>query len=226
MKDLSRMRQEYREGSLDETEVALNPLDQFKLWMDAAIASGLSEPNAMVVATTTVSGKPSARVVLLKELNDQGFVFYTNYMSRKGRELLANPFTAVVFDWHEIERQVRIEGTVEKVEDKESDTYFNVRPDDAKIGAWASPQSNDSATPGKIASPPSKVVKSREELKKMEEEYATQFEGSDIPRPPHWGGFLIRPTMIEFWQGRPNRMHDRIAYYKIDMDWEIVRLAP
>ncbi|WP_294081463.1 pyridoxamine 5'-phosphate oxidase [Proteiniphilum sp. UBA5384] len=212
MKDLSRMRQEYREGSLDETEVALNPLDQFKLWMDAAIASGLSEPNAMVVATTTVSGKPSARVVLLKELNDQGFVFYTNYMSRKGRELLANPFTAVVFDWHEIERQVRIEGTVEKVEDKESDTYFNVRPDDAKIGAWASPQS--------------KVVKSREELKKMEEEYATQFEGSDIPRPPHWGGFLIRPTMIEFWQGRPNRMHDRIAYYKIDMDWEIVRLAP
>lgn len=212
MKDLSRMRQEYREGSLDETEVALNPLDQFKLWMDAAIASGLSEPNAMVVATTTVSGKPSARVILLKELNDQGFVFYTNYMSRKGRELLANPFTAVVFDWHEIERQVRIEGTVEKVEDKESDTYFNVRPDDAKIGAWASPQS--------------KVVKSREELKKMEEEYATQFEGSDIPRPPHWGGFLIRPTMIEFWQGRPNRMHDRIAYYKIDMDWEIVRLAP
>ena len=129
------MRHEYLGGSLNETEMALNPFDEFKVWLETAIASGLSEPNAMTVASATPEGRPSARVVLLKELNEKGFVFYTNYMSRKGEELLANPFAAAVFDWHEIERQVRIEGIAEKVEEKESDAYFNVRPNDAKIGA-------------------------------------------------------------------------------------------
>ena len=212
MDELNRMRQEYRAGSLNETEMASNPFDEFRVWLETAIASGLSEPNAMIVASATPDGRPSARVVLLKELNDKGFVFYTNYMSRKGRELLANPFTAAVFDWHEIERQVRIEGLAEKVEDEESDAYFSMRPNDAKIGAWASPQS--------------RIVKGRKELEELQKRYTTQFAGSEIPRPPHWGGFLIRPTMIEFWQGRPNRMHDRMAYYKVDKGWSMQRLAP
>ncbi len=212
MDELSRMRQEYRTGSLNEADLATNPFDLFRVWLKMAITAGLSEPNAMTVASATPDGKPSARVVLLKEFTHKGFVFYTNYMSRKGRELLANPFTAAVFDWHDIERQVRIEGLVEKVEEEESDAYFNVRPDDAKIGAWASPQSS--------------IVKGREELEALEKRYTTQFAGSEVPRPPHWGGFVIRPTMMEFWQGRPNRMHDRIAYYKADNGWDMKRLAP
>lgn len=212
MDELSRMRQEYRTGSLNETEMTSNPFDEFRMWLKRAIASGLSEPNAMVIASATPDGKPSARVVLLKELNEEGFVFYTNYTSRKGQEMLTNPFTAAVFDWHEIERQVRIEGLVEKVEEEESDAYFNVRPDDAKIGAWSSPQSS--------------IVNGRPALEELQERYTKQFAGKEIPRPPHWGGFLIRPTMIEFWQGRPNRMHDRMAYYKVDTGWKMERLAP
>ncbi|WP_298647917.1 pyridoxamine 5'-phosphate oxidase [uncultured Proteiniphilum sp.] len=212
MDELSRMRQEYRAGSLNKTEMASNPFDEFRVWLETAIASGLPEPNAMIVASATPDGRPSARVVLLKEVNEKGFVFYTNYMSRKGRELLANPFTAAVLDWHEIERQVRIEGLVEKLEDEESDAYFNVRPNDAKIGAWASPQS--------------RIVKGREELEELQKRYTAQFAGKEVPRPPHWGGFVIRPTLIEFWQGRPNRMHDRIAYYKVDKGWSMQRLAP
>ncbi|MFA7492233.1 MAG: pyridoxamine 5'-phosphate oxidase [Proteiniphilum sp.] len=212
MDELSRMRHEYRTGSLNETEMASNPFDEFKVWLETAIVSGLSEPNAMIVASATPDGRPSARVVLLKELNEKGFVFYTNYMSRKGRELIANPFTAAVFDWHEIERQVRIEGIIEKVEDEVSDAYFNIRPDDAKIGAWASPQS--------------RIVRGRKELEELEKKYMTQFANSKIPRPPHWGGFLIQPTMIEFWQGRLNRMHDRLAYYKVEKGWNMQRLAP
>lgn len=212
MDKLHKMRHEYHAGSLSETKMLPDPLDEFKLWLEMAIVSGLSEPNAMIVASATPDGRPSARVVLLKELNENGFVFYTNYLSRKGRELIANPFTAAVFDWHDIERQVRIEGITEKVEDKESDAYFNIRPDDAKIGAWASPQS--------------RIVKGREELEELEKKYILQFGGREIPRPPHWGGFLIRPTMIEFWQGRPNRMHDRMVYNKVDNGWNMQRLAP
>lgn len=212
MDELSRMRHEYQAGSLNETEMASNPLDEFRVWLETAIAAGLPEPNAMIVASATSDGKPSARVVLLKELNDKGFVFYTNYTSRKGRELLANPFTAAVFDWHDIERQVRIEGIVEKVQDEESDTYFGLRPNDAKIGAWASPQS--------------RVVRGRSALEELQKKYTAQFAGREVTRPPHWGGFLIRPTMIEFWQGRPNRMHDRMAYYKVEKGWDMRRLAP
>ncbi len=212
MDELSRMRHEYRTGSLNEFEMASNPFDEFNVWLQTAVTSGLAEPNAMTLVSATPDGKPSARVVLLKELNEKGFVFYTNYTSRKGRELLANPFTAAVFDWHEIERQVRIEGIAEKTEEDESDAYFAIRPNDSKIGAWASPQSS--------------IVRGRQELEKLENKYIAQFANGQIPRPPHWGGFLIRPTIIEFWQGRPNRMHDRLAYYKVEKGWAMQRLAP
>lgn len=213
MDQLSKMRKEYNAGSLHEGAMAPDPFDQFKIWFDAAISSGQSEPNAMVIASASTNGIPSARVVLLKELTNKGFVFYTNYMSRKGQELMANPHAAALFDWHEMERQIRIEGTVEKVDAAESDAYFNIRPDDAKIGAWSSPQSS--------------VVSGREELESLQKKYTAQFAGKEIPRPPHWGGFIILPTMIEFWQGRPNRMHDRIVYIRTDNgEWKLQRLAP
>lgn len=209
---IQQMRREYHSEYLNETGMDSNPINQFRIWLEAAITFGLSEPNSMVLASATLSGRPSARVVLLKGINDNGFVFYTNYMSRKGSELLSNPFAAAVFDWHEIERQVRIEGLVEKVEDAESDAYFKLRPNNSKIGAWASPQS--------------RIVKDRNELEALQKKYAIQFADSEIPRPALWGGFLIRPTVIEFWQGRPNRLHDRMAYYKVEKGWSLQRLAP
>lgn len=212
MDNLYQMRQEYAAGSLNEAEMPQSPLKAFKEWLKYAIDSGLSEPNAMTVATATTDGKPSARVVLLKEVNDNGFVFFTNYLSRKGRELIVNPETAIVFDWHDIERQVRVEGRAEKLSAEESEAYFNERPEDAKIGAWASPQS--------------KIVKDREELEKLQEEIEEQFDNIPIHRPSHWGGYLIRPSVIEFWQGRPSRMHDRIVYYKTEDGWTKHRLAP
>ena len=212
MDSLHKMRQEYVAGSLNETNMPHNPMEVFNVWLDFAIKSGLTEPNAMTVATATADGKPSARVVLLKEVNDKGFVFFTNYMSRKGRELIVNPEVAIVFDWHDIERQVRVEGRAEKLSKEESEAYFNERPEDAKIGAWASPQS--------------KIVKDRDELEKHLEEIEEQFEDMPVHRPSHWGGYLIRPSVIEFWQGRPSRMHDRIVYYKTEDGWTMHRLAP
>ena len=212
MDNLHKMRQEYAAGSLNETNMPQNPMEEFNVWLDFAINSGLTEPNAMTVATSTLDGKPSARVLLLKEVNDKGFVFFTNYLSRKGRELVVNPEVALVFDWHDIERQVRVEGRAEKLPEEESEAYFNERPEDAKIGAWASPQS--------------KIVKDREELEKHLEEIEEQFEGMPVHRPSHWGGYLIRPSVIEFWQGRPSRMHDRLVYYKTEEGWTLHRLAP
>ncbi len=212
MDSLHQMRQEYAAGSLNESNMPHNPMEVFNVWLDFAINSGLTEPNAMTVATATPDGKPSARVVLLKEVNDKGFVFFTNYMSRKGRELIVNPEVAIVFDWHDLERQVRVEGRAEKLSAEESEAYFNERPEDAKIGAWASPQS--------------KIVKDREELEKLQEEIVEQFEDMPVHRPSHWGGYLIRPSVIEFWQGRPSRMHDRIVYYKTKDGWTMHRLAP
>ena len=212
MDSLHQMRQEYAAGSLNETNMPHNPMEVFNVWLDFAINSGLTEPNAMTVATATPDGKPSARVVLLKEVNDNGFVFFTNYLSRKGRELIVNPEVAIVFDWHDLERQVRVEGRAEKLSAEESEAYFNERPEDAKIGAWASPQS--------------KIVKDREELEKHLEEIEEQFEDMPVHRPSHWGGYLIRPSVIEFWQGRPSRMHDRIVYYKTEDGWTMHRLAP
>ena len=212
MDKLYDMRREYEAGELNEKDLTAEPLVMFSRWLQEAVNTGVTEPNAMTLATATTEGRPSARVVLLKEVNSEGFVFFTNYLSRKGRELLENPHAALVFDWHEMERQVRIEGRVEKLTAKESDDYFISRPENAKIGAWTSPQS--------------KIVKNRSELDKLRKETEQRFAHKEIHRPDHWGGFLIRPTVIEFWQGRPDRMHDRIAYYKTEEGWSMHRLAP
>lgn len=212
MKELADFRREYNAEILSENDMPKNPLNLFNEWMKTAIASEICEPNAMIVATATPDGKPSARVVLLKEANDNGFVFYTNYLSRKGREILTNPFVAAVFDWHEIERQVRIEGRVERVSPEDSDAYFNIRPEASKLGAWTSPQS--------------KIIKNREELDSLQAETEARFSQTPIHRPDFWGGFLIRPTTIEFWQGRPSRLHDRLVYHKTEEGWTLHRLAP
>lgn len=212
MNDLTAFRKEYHADKLSENNMIPNPLEQFNRWMEDAVQFQLVEPNAMTLATATAEGKPSARVVLLKEVNRHGFIFFTNYTSKKGRELLGNPFAALVFDWHEMERQVRVEGRVEKIPAADSDAYFAVRPQSSQIGAWASPQS--------------KLLKDREELETMEKEIRTRFQDLPIPRPGHWGGFLIRPSVIEFWQGRPNRLHDRIVYYHTEEGWSMHRLAP
>lgn len=206
------MRQEYEGGFLDESQMAADPLEMFHRWLSEAVRAGVTEPNAMTLATASPEGRPSARVVLLKEVNAQGFVFFTNYLSRKGRELLANPHAALVFDWHVMERQVRIEGRVERVTAEESDAYFLSRPEAARIGAWTSPQS--------------KIVKNRAELDALQQEVERKFADKGIHRPDHWGGFLIRPDVIEFWQGRPNRLHDRIACYRTEEGWSMHRLAP
>jgi len=206
------MRQEYEGGFLDESQMTADPLEMFHRWLEEAVRAGVTEPNAMTLATSSPEGRPSARVVLLKEVNAQGFVFFTNYLSRKGRELLSNPHAALVFDWHEMERQVRIEGRVERVSAEESDAYFRSRPEAAKIGAWTSPQS--------------KIVKDRAELDGLQKEVEQKFAEKAIHRPDHWGGFLIRPEVIEFWQGRPNRLHDRIACYRTEEGWSMHRLAP
>lgn len=205
-------RKEYTADPLREEDMAKDPILQFNRWMTDAIEAGISEPNAMVLATATPDGKPSARTVLLKEFNDEGFVFYTNYTGRKGRELTVNPFAALVFDWHEIERQIRVEGQAEKISAEASDAYFDSRPRAAKLSAWASPQSE--------------ILKDRNELDGWFLHFAKKFQGKPVPRPLNWGGFLIRPTLIEFWQGRPNRLHDRLAYFKTDEGWTIRRLAP
>ncbi len=212
MKKLFEFREEYKKGELNESDAKANPIEQFQQWLQVAIESNISEPNAMTLATCTASGKPSARVVLLKEINKNGFVFFTNYLSRKGRELLENPFASLVFDWHVIERQVRVEGRVEKLSDDDSDAYFHERPRQAQIGAWTSPQS--------------KILKNRDELDTLQASFEEKFNNQEIPRPDHWGGFIILPTTIEFWQGRPSRLHDRLVYHNTEEGWTLHRLAP
>lgn len=212
MKDLSDFREDYRKGELLEGTVNGNPFKQFEQWLQEAIDFGLGEPNAMSVATVSADGKPSVRVVLLKELNSEGFVFYTNYNSRKGRELAQNPNVALVFDWYPMERQVRVEGVALKMPDDVSADYFDSRPEGSKIGAWVSPQSE--------------VIENREALDRLQSETETRFEGQPIPKPPHWGGFIIVPEVIEFWQGRTGRLHDRLVYYRSDDNWDLKRLAP
>lgn len=212
MKDLSNYREDYRRGELNESDVKADPFQQFEIWMQDAINNKGFEPNAMSVATATPDGKPSIRVVLLKELTNQGFVFFTNYNSRKGNEIAQNPHAAIVFDWHVMERQVRIEGRIEKISEHDSDTYFNSRPEGSKIGAWVSPQS--------------KIVKGREELDQLQQQTELRFANQPIPRPPHWGGYILIPHRIEFWQGRTSRLHDRIVYNRNGDSWEVVRLAP
>jgi pyridoxamine 5'-phosphate oxidase len=209
---ISDLRQDYRQAALLETEANSNPIAQFQSWFDAAVAAELPEPNAMTIATATPDGMPSARVVLLKDVDDRGFVFFTNYNSHKGQELMANPQAAIVFLWKELERQVRIQGRVEKIAPAESDAYFYSRPPGSRLGAWASNQSE--------------VVASREVLDQQLADLEAKYANQEIPRPEHWGGFRVMPTMIEFWQGRSSRLHDRLRYRRIGEAWVIDRLSP
>jgi pyridoxamine 5'-phosphate oxidase len=210
---LARLRTEYAETGLDETDAGADPYVLFDRWLDEAIASGLHEPNAMTVSTLGLGGAPSSRIVLLKQVDAAGFVFYTNYRSGKSRELITNPNCALVFPWHLLQRQVRVEGTARRVSPAESDAYFALRPRDSQLGAWASPQSQ--------------VVRDRVELDRIYAEVAAQFPaGAAIPRPPHWGGWRVEPRMVEFWQGRFARMHDRLRFTRDGEGWVRQRLAP
>jgi pyridoxamine 5'-phosphate oxidase len=211
--DLATIRKDYRLQSLSEEDVDTNPIKQFEKWFQQALASGIEEPNAMTLATSTTDGKPSARIVLLKGIKDNGFVFFTNYESKKGKQLHDNPFAGIVFFWKELERQVTIQGEIKKVGEQESDEYFASRPLESRIGAWSSPQSQ--------------VIENREVLEKNVAYYSDKYQSQNIPRPSHWGGYILMPTLIEFWQGGAGRLHDRLQY-SIDAtnSWIIKRLAP
>ena len=211
-KSVAQLRRDYTKQELLESEVAANPLDQFMEWFEQALSAELLDANAMTLATASDSAVPSARMVLLKGVDEEGFRFYTNYESRKGQELLENPRASLCFFWSPLERQVRIEGTVEKLSAEESESYFHQRPRKSQLGAWASKQS--------------RKVESRDELVKRFKEIEEQFADQEVPLPEFWGGFLLRPTRIEFWQGRKSRMHDRICYEQEADSWTTYRLAP
>jgi pyridoxamine 5'-phosphate oxidase len=212
-KDLQNLRKDYSAASLSEATTKGDPIKQFELWFDEATQAGQPEPNAMTLATATHDGRPSARIVLLKGVDANGFVFYTNYLSRKGKEITKNPLGALTFFWGTLERQVRVEGTIEKISKEQSEQYFHSRPKGSQAGAVASPQSQE--------------IADRDVLEKKWAELEAEYEGKEIPKPSFWGGYILRPRMIEFWQGRPSRLHDRIVYKKIDnKNWKKVRLAP
>lgn len=212
MIDISDIRKEYRLKSLDESAVDTDPVKQFRLWWTEAINSCIEEVNAMTLATADEKGKPSARIVLLKGYDEKGFIFFTNYHSKKATDLEKNPHASLVFFWKELERQVRIEGVTEKISAADSDAYFQSRPQGSKISAWASPQSH--------------VIKSREEIEKKAEDVKKEFSQTIVTCPPFWGGYKLKPELLEFWQGRPDRLHDRIVYKLKEYAWEIIRLAP
>ena len=209
---ISELRSEYTLSGLDSTDVLPEPIAQFRRWFDAALQAGVPEPNAMHVSTVTAEGRPDGRIVLLKDVSTAGFVFYTNYDSRKGRELAEHPFATLTFFYPELERQIRIEGRVERVSADESDAYFGSRPRGSQIGAWVSHQSD--------------VIDSRDVLEKRQRDLEAQFADQPVPRPAHWGGFRLIPDAVEFWQGRPSRLHDRIRYRKAGEEWKIERLSP
>jgi pyridoxamine 5'-phosphate oxidase len=211
MSTLADLRKNYSLGSLDIADVDPNPFRQFDTWFKQALDAQLPEPNTMTLATVDPRGRPSARIVLIKGVDERGFVFFTNYESRKGRELADNPHASLLFYWIELERQVRIEGAVVKTSDAESDAYFASRPAGSRIGAWASEQS--------------KAIESRAVLEAREREFIAKY-ADNPPRPPHWGGYRLIPDAIEFWQGRPSRLHDRMLYTRSGTDWTIARLSP
>ncbi len=210
--ELAALRREYGDAGLDDPDLAPDPVAMFRHWMHDAVVAGLHEPNAMVVATVSPEGRPSSRMVLLKGLDERGFVFYTNFDSRKGRDLEATSAISLLFPWHDLQRQVRVEGTASRVPEGESQAYFSSRPRASQLGAWASPQSDE--------------VASRAELQAAYDEAELRFAGQDVPLPPNWGGFRVRPDLVEFWQGRRGRMHDRLVYRRDGEGWTTARLAP
>ena len=210
---LADLRQEYTQRSLDRPDVLPDPVAQFERWFADAQRAQIHEPNAMHLATVSADGRPTARIVLLKGIEDGSFLFYTNYRSQKGQQLQQQPYAALTFFWPELERQVRIEGSVSQLSDERSTAYFHSRPRGSQLGAWVSPQSE--------------VIADRAVLEQRQRELAEQFGDQPIPRPPHWGGFALRPDRLEFWQGRPSRLHDRLRYQQQNEDqWVIERLAP
>ena len=212
MNSIADIRKDYKLRSFLEAEAASNPFVQFTEWWNDALASNIDEVNAMTLATVNAAGKPSARIVLLKGMSEEGYEFYTNYESHKAKEMAGNSNVALVFFWKELERQIRIEGTVKKAPEDVSDIYFNSRPEESRIGAWSSPQS--------------KIIPSRETLEKNVLDIKDKFEGKEITRPTFWGGYIVEPVLFEFWQGRSNRLHDRIEYVKNETGWIKRRLAP
>jgi len=210
--DAASLRKEYTRSGLHETDMNPDPIVQFNEWFEETLAAGLHEPNAMIVATAAANGRPSARTVLLKGYDERGFVFYTNYEGRKARELDANPACALLFYWGELERQVRIEGCASRISNEESDAYFASRSRGSRLGTWASEQS--------------RPVEDRRVLEERVRDLEAEYEGRGVPRPPFWGGYRVAPDTIEFWQGRENRLHDRLVYSRVGDGWRIDRLQP